>query len=381
MSKNTILECYLCPYIILSLIMLSDSSWANVIHATENRLNGSFMVESNSIEIINVEREQFALLQTASRKPVVDKVKDLSAVKHKEPSAVTYKEPSAVKSPKVLTLFADFEANGAVSVDTAGEVRISEYGVFTQGGGNGTRLFTINENGHKAGEIAGLSGPMGSVIDRQGNLFVVNDNDTKRGRILRISAQGQRNEIAEVPGWPAGMTIDAQQNLYVSNYNSPFIHKVDQDGVVSQFAHDARLNGCVGIDFDSKGNLIVGNFYTATLMSVSPDGMVSEIATLPNVVVRGWGLGYLTVVDDVIYTTGIAVNKIFKVDLQGNVKVFAGGGDFGSRDGALMDATFRSPNGIAANKDLKVLYISEYGEGGGIRMIELLDAQDVPGSK
>lgn len=272
---------------------------------------------------------------------------------------------------KIETVLPNFDANGAVSIDKEGNVYVSEYGVYVQTGGNGKRLFKISPKGKILDSINDLSGPMGSKKDSKGNLYVNNDNNTKRGIVLKIKPNGDKVKFAEITGWPSSMTIDNQDNLYVTNYNTGKINKVDTHGNVSIFSEDKRLLGGVGIDFDSKGNLIVSNFYTAKIFSISQNGKIIEIAELKDIVVQGWGIGYVAVVDDFIYATGIAVSKIFKISLDGKVVLFAGNGKATSVDGDLLTASLSNPNGIAADKKNKILYISEYGSKGGIRKIKL----------
>lgn len=272
---------------------------------------------------------------------------------------------------KVETLLSDFAANGAVSVDEEGNVYVSEYGVYTINGGNGKRLFKISPNGQVLDSLNNLSGPMGTKKDSKGNLYINNDNNTKRGVVLKVTPDGKRVAFAEISGWPSSMTIDSQDNLYITNYNTGKINKIDKNGNVSIFSEDERLLGGVGIDFDSKGNLVVSNFYTAKIFSISKDGKISQVAQLEDIVVQGWGIGYIAVLDDFIYATGIAVSKIFKISLDGKVELFAGNGKAASVDGDLLTSSLSNPNGIAADKKNKILYISEYGPKGGIRKIRL----------
>lgn len=167
------------------------------------------------------------------------------------------------------------------------------------------------------------------------------------------------------------MTIDKEDNLYINNYTKPTIHKISSDGKAEVFVEDERLAGCVNIDLDSEGNLIVSNFVTADIFKIDQEKNITLIANIPNIVVQDFGIGYLAVVDDVIYATGIAVSKIFKVSMDGKVEVFAGTGEAGQTDGQLLEATISNPNGIAADKENKILYISEWTGVGGVRKIQL----------
>ncbi len=276
-----------------------------------------------------------------------------------------------VDTIKIETLHSNFPANGAVSIDENGDVYISEYGVYEGTGGNGTRIFKMTSEGEILDTLTDLSGPMGTKKDSQGNLYINNDNNTERGIILKVMPDGSRSDFATIPGWPSSMAMDADDNIYVSNYSAPTVHKITPEGVVSEYARDERLNGGVGIDFDSNGNLVLGNFFSAMIVSISPLGDVNEIVTIPNVVVQGWGLGYLTIIEDKIYTTGIAVSKVYQVELDGRVSVFAGDGQARVVDGPLLEASISNPNGIGSDKKNNILYISEYGPNGGIRKIQL----------
>ena len=272
---------------------------------------------------------------------------------------------------KVETLISDFAANGFLNVDTEGNLYASEYGVFTQTGGSGKRLYKISPQGKLLDSITQLSGPIGTVKDSKGNLYINNDNNMKRSIILKVNKAGLQSKFAEVEGWPIGMKTDKDDNIYLTNYNSPEIYKIDTKGNVSVFAKHDDLIGSAGIDFDSKGNLIVANFATAKLFSISPNGDLKTITQLKDVVVQGWGIGHLTVLDDFIYATGIAVSKIYKISLDGKVELFAGNGQPESKDGNLLEASLNYPNGITSDKKNKILYISEYGLKGGLRKIKL----------
>ncbi len=273
--------------------------------------------------------------------------------------------------PEVETMISDFPANGALSLDRKGNIYISEYGRFVDTGGSGTRIFKISPKGRILDTIQGLSGPLGTATDSKGNLYVNNANNTVNGQVLRVSPDGDRDVIATIDGWPSSMTIDHNDNLFISNYTAPTVHKISADGVVTVLANDPRLFGGVGIDLDSKGNVIVANFYTADIYSIDNNGEISLIANIPDIVIQNFGIGYITVVNDVIYATGIAVNYVYKVSLDGTIETFAGTGENAQVDGPLLEASFVNPNGITFDHYSKTLYISEYTGVGGVRKIKL----------
>ncbi len=275
------------------------------------------------------------------------------------------------RDPLVDTVVADFPGNDAVSVDRKGNVYVSEFGRFVGVSGNGTRVFKVSKNGDVTEFITGLTGPLGNAIDEQGNFYVVNGSGNGTGDVLKITADGTRTVLATIDGFPSGLTLDYYNNVYVSNFGTPTVHKITQDGTVTVYASDPRLAGGVGIDFDYKGNLVVGNFGTADILSIDPKGNVSLIASIPEAVVSGFGIGYITVSGNSVFATGIGVNKIFRVTLDGNVEEFAGTGTPAVVDGPVAEASFNGPNGITIDKYTKAIYISEFGGVGALRKISL----------
>lgn len=272
---------------------------------------------------------------------------------------------------EVETVISDFPANDALSTDRRGNVYASNFGAFVGSGGTGKSLFKVNPFKKELVEVANdLTGPLGNVVDNKGNIYVNNGNDFVNADILKIAKDGTQSIIATIDGFPSGMAIDQSNNLYISNFVSPTIHKVTSEGEVSVFANDARLAGCVGVDFDNNGNLIAGNYLNGEIFSVNMDGEVEFIGAIPKVV-DNFVLGYLTFFKGFIYATAIGENLIYKISLAGDVSVFAGNGEPASIDGPLLDASFNVPNGITVDSNRKTLYISEFGPAGGLRAIKL----------
>ena len=211
---------------------------------------------------------------------------------------------------------------------------------------------------------------MGNAVDDNGNIYVNNANNFSSADILKIASNGSQNVIATIPGFPSGMTIDEDNNLYISNFAAPTVHKVTQEGEVTLIANDPRLAGGVGIDFDDSGNLLVGNYLNGNILLVSLDGEVEQIATIPTIV-ENFVVGYITFHQGFIYATAIGENLIYKISLVGDMSVFAGNGESASIDGPLEDASFNAPNGITVDHIREILYVSEFGGSGNLRAIKL----------
>lgn len=272
---------------------------------------------------------------------------------------------------EVLTVISDFPANDALSVDRSGNVYGSNFGQFGSSGGTGTTIVKVRPRKRDFVVLAdNLIGPLGNAADRNGNVYVNNANNFSNAHILKIARNGSQEVLATIEGFPSGMAIDGDNNLYISNFITPTVHKVTPEGEVVLIANDNRLAGGVGIDFDSNDNLLVGNYLNGDIFSVSLDGDVDFIASIPTVV-ENFVLGYLTFHRGFIYATAIGENLIYKVSLEGDVSVFAGNGEPATIDGPLLDASFNAPNGITVDPIRKVLYISEFGGSGSLRAIKL----------
>ncbi len=266
----------------------------------------------------------------------------------------------------------DFPANDGLFVGSDGTIFASNFGVFDQALNkyNGTQVFQITPSGAISEKASGVEAPMGGVMDSNGNFYFTNENnnDLVSGVLLKVTPDGTTSAVAEIDGWPSGLTIDANDNIYAANFALPVINKITPDGTVSVFATADKLAGCVGIDIDSQGNIVTANFATADILSIDTSGEVSLITTIPNVT-QGFGIGYMTIFEDNIYATGINDNFIFKVSFDGTSEIFAGTGERGNQDGELNVATFSNPNGIAADDERRILYISQFGTP-GLRTIQ-----------
>ena len=271
------------------------------------------------------------------------------------------------KRLKVKTIIGDnFPANDGLYVSSRGSLFASNFGVFDPelNKYNGTQVFEITKKGINI-KAEGFEAPMGSVEDSKGNLYfnTENNNDAVSGVLVKIAPDGSSSQVAEIPGWPSGVTVDSNDFIYVANFFAPTLHKIAPDGSVSILATDNRLFGCVGIDIDKDGNIITANFFTADILKVSKEGEVSLIANIPETT-QGFAIGYMTIFENAIYATGISENVIYKVNFDGTTEIFAGTGENSTKDGKLDEATFSKPNGIAADTKNRILYISQFGEPG-----------------
>jgi sugar lactone lactonase YvrE len=179
-------------------------------------------------------------------------------------------------------------------------------------------------------------GPNNVTFDSQGNVFVT---DRLNHRIRKISPEGIVSTFAgSTAGFQDGSStqakfftlidieIDAEDNLYVGDFDNARIRKITPAGVVSTFAGSVRSNqdgplatatfdSPSALEFADDGSLFVADWAVGKIRKISPDGIVSTFAT---------GL---------LYIDGLAI------DSEGNVYGASNGNQFLAKyapDGRLL---------------------------------------------
>ena len=279
--------------------------------------------------------------------------------------------PAPPAESKVKTLVSNLQANDALSIDDNGQLFVSNFENFM-----GTRVVKLNpESLATETVVEGLKAPTGNITDSSGNIYVVHnvrpvepDSNKPIGDVVKLDTDGNKTTLATLPGFPSGITLDDDGNVYVSNYAFSGVHQITQDGEVNIYSQDSRLEGGVGITFDDNGNLYVGNFITGDIIKIGSDKSKELLATIPTVKQREV-IGYMTYLDGFLYATGIGEHVIYKVSLTGDSSILAGSGTEGTVDGGYLQASFDRPNGIVGDPNKNVIYVTE--ADGAFRLIEL----------
>lgn len=124
---------------------------------------------------------------------------------------------------------------------------------------------------HKiATEIPGAEGPL---VTRDGRIFLVSP---PQGLILEISGEGEKREHARIDGKPAGLQLDRNGDIWVSDMERGILRVCEDGSVVAEVAEfeGAPIRGCNDLAFDSQGNL----YFTAPAGSNGkPGGAVGEV--------------------------------------------------------------------------------------------------------
>ena len=139
-----------------------------------------------------------------------------------------------------------------------------------------------------------------SAIDADDNLYVIDqvclrkvDKETNVTTLFGMGASdadGNNLDIKEMSG-KAGICMDKDNNLYLSNNNNHMIYRVKADKTVEPFAGDdgykgkddgdrlqAGFNGPTALCMDKAGNMYVADTYNSSIRKISATGKVTTIA-------------------------------------------------------------------------------------------------------
>jgi sugar lactone lactonase YvrE len=230
-----------------------------------------------------------------------------------------------------------------------------------------------------AGAAARFTTPAGIGVDRNGNVFVVDEFDNV---IRKITPAGVATTFAGLTGvWgyedgvgsaarfdgPTGLAVDANDNLFVTDTYNTLIRKVTPSAVVTTLAGSRGSSGSsdgvgnsasfytpVALDIDAAGNLIVAD--GARVRKVTADGVVTTLAG--NFTESGnadgtgtealfqWIYGVAADAQGNGFVSDFLNQTIRRVTPAGVVTTFAGFASAGSDDGGPGVARFYNPTDV-----------------------------------
>jgi sugar lactone lactonase YvrE len=266
-----------------------------------------------------------------------------------------------------------------------------------------------NSPGYVNGPSKGakFSFPLGLTVDKSLDVLVA---DYSNNLIRRIDSFGLRN-VSTIAGTgvagyrdgnageaqfnsPNDVVVDANGNIFVTEFTNHTVRKITPNGDVSTFAGNGRagyqdgtgtsaqFNQPGGLTIDPAGNLYVTEWTGGRVRKITPQGLVTTIAgTNKTGFMDGQGSAALFWLPDGItidpvgnlYMTEAGNMAIRKIDPQGNVTTVAGLGVPGFKDGDKGTAMFNVPGGIIWHPSGS-LYVSDTGNH-SIRRIDFLNGQ------
>jgi uncharacterized protein (TIGR03437 family) len=257
---------------------------------------------------------------------------------------------------------------------------------------------------------AGIEQPMGIAVDNRGTLFFLDSSKERvrevSGGIIYTAAGNGMIGVAPLgnlgdggpavnaslggAGMFAGVALDAKGNLYISDPSNQRVRKVDTAGIITTFAGGAlgfgggdgglatkaNLGAPSGLAVDNAGNVYIADATLGRVRKVDSNGIISTFvgggsgadggpaasaASLQGplgLALDNQGNLYIAEALSATATTGFRVRK---VDTSGNISTVAGGNGLGfSGDGGpALNAQLGQPQGLVVDSAGN-LYIADY---------------------
>lgn len=282
----------------------------------------------------------------------------------------------------------DSSGNIYVADDANHRIRkISPAGVVTTLAGSGALSYLDG-----SGTAASFRRPISVALDAQSNVYVA---DFENNRIRKITPAGVVTTVAgsgsaaSVDGvgtlasfaHPVSLRFDTNGNLYVLDYSSHSIRKMDLGGNVTTFAGSgsagfmdgqgtyAGFAEPCGLTVDAQNNLYIADRANHAIRKVTPGGLVSTLAgNGGSGYVDGLGTQAFFFRPDAIaidskgflYIADSSNNVIRKITPGGLVTTLAGSGSAGNQNGKGAVASFSTPSGVAVGP-YNTLYVTDIG--------------------
>ena len=241
-------------------------------------------------------------------------------------------------------------------LDAQGHLYGSYWGIWQ--GAAGRHVLHYAPDGTHDTLAVGFERPNGLACTNNGVVVA----DSGNNRLVRIAPDGTRTVIANVPGVSDVLAVPGTDSLIATSWGQNRVYGIGPDGTVSTISTSSLYNGSVGTAFDTLGRLYIANFNNGRIMRLT-QGELEMFADI------GGGIGFITYADGAILATNHISKKIFRLPINGvGVEVIAGSGTADIVDGVGLEASFRSPNGIAATPSGDTIYVSEF-EAKALRMI------------
>ncbi|MBX3014395.1 MAG: DUF11 domain-containing protein [Caldilineaceae bacterium] len=189
---------------------------------------------------------------------------------------------------------ADLSTNRIRKVDTNG--------IITTVVGNGVGEFS-GDGGPATS--AGIYGPKGIAVDRAGNLYIADFNNSRirkvdtNGIITTVAGNGTSEPIGDgIPAtdagfsWPVDVEVDAAGNLYIIDESAQRVYQVDTAGMITVLAGNgeagfsgdggpstsARLSSPRRVVLDGADNLYISDMGNFRVRKIDPSGIITTVA-------------------------------------------------------------------------------------------------------
>lgn len=218
----------------------------------------------------------------------------------------------------------------------------------------------------------------GIAIDSKGNIFLGDATvirEISNGTVSTFAGKLGATASADGTGTTAGfkyagwMTIDASDNLYVSDYGTLGVRKITPAAVVTSISIAGMTASVSGVTVDGSGSVFIADAFTDKIYKVAPTGYSIVFAGTGSAgsadgigTAASFSLINGLTSDNTgnVYVADESNNKIRKITPSGVVTTLAGSGLKGAVDGAGSSATFTMPLGVAVDATGNVYVADTY---------------------
>lgn len=259
-------------------------------------------------------------------------------------------------SDVTVTTYAVVLGADGLAMDANGNLYAANYGQST--------VYKVDTEKNVSTFLSNQPGAAGMALDNEGNLYLATYRTNQISRIAL--ANNDTEAFASGIAAPIALEFDSEGNLWTNNNVNNAVTKIDREGNSSTITIDIYNNS--SLTLDDNDNVYVSDYASGRIIKIdAATGEQTQFASLP---LSSGGVGFIIYADGYFYATAIADAVVFMIDGDGQSEIIAGKqGETGNKDGDGNQARFERPIGIVAADDGRTLYVAQQGGAGAIRVI------------